>query len=124
MNLPEVETTGFELEGNWNPIDPLNIGFTYAYLNAEITESGVYADPSRDCALRRLRTPTAAVPPARWRRSPNIPVDPTARRSVEGNTLSQTPKNKVAINASYRFDMEDGSVLPADGQLLVARQVL
>ncbi len=85
VNLPEVETTGFELEANWNPIDPLNIGLTYAYLNAEISQSGIYVDPSRAAA------------------------DPLAARSVEGNTLSQTPKNKVAANVSYRFEMEDGS---------------
>jgi len=105
VNLPEVETTGFELEGNWNPIDPLNIGFTYAYLNAEITQSGVYADPSRDARCVGA-TPTAAVTCSATFTTPR---DATARRSVEGNTLSQTPKNKVAINASYRFDMEDGS---------------
>ena len=85
VNLPEVETTGFELEANWNPIDPLNIGFTYAYLNAEVTESGTYIDTTRTNA------------------------DPLRSRSVEGNQLAQTPKNKVAMNASYRFDMEDGS---------------
>ncbi|HEV7689578.1 MAG TPA: TonB-dependent receptor [Hyphomonadaceae bacterium] len=85
VNLPEVQTKGFELEATWNPIDPLNIGFTYAYLDAEITESGIYVDPSRGS------------------------TDPTARRSVVGNTLSQTPKNKVALNASYRIDMQDGS---------------
>ncbi len=109
VNLPEVETTGFELEGNWNPIDPLNIGFTYAYLNAEITESGVYLDSSRDARC------IGATPSARVTCSVAFPTpaDAEARRSVEGNTLSQTPKNKVAINASYRFELEDGSyVLP------------
>jgi iron complex outermembrane receptor protein len=85
VNLPEVQTTGFELESNWNPIDPLNIGFTYAYLNAEVTKSDEYADASRG------------------------PGDPLRVRSVKGNTLSQTPKEKVALNASYRFDMADGS---------------
>ncbi len=111
VNLPEVETTGFELEGNWNPIDPLNIGFTYAYLNAEITQSDVYLDPSRDARCHSSAAPAtsatcvATVGPT----FANIVNDPTARRSVEGNTLSQTPKNKVAINASYRIDMEDGS---------------
>jgi iron complex outermembrane receptor protein len=111
VNLPEVETTGFELEGNWNPIDDLNIGFTYAYLNAEITESGVYADPTRDARCHSANTPAVSatcvqtVGPT----FANIPNDPTARRSVVGNTLSQTPQNKVALNASYRFSMEDGS---------------
>ena len=85
VNLPEVETTGFELESNWSPIDPLNIGFTYAFLNAEVTKSDDYADASRG------------------------PGDPLRVRSVEGNTLSQSPKHKLALNASYRFDMQDGS---------------
>ncbi len=111
VNLPEVETTGFELEGNWNPIDDLNIGFTYAYLNAEITESGTYVDPSRDARCHSSNTPavSATCVQTAGPTFANIPNDPTARRSVEGNTLSQTPKHKVALNASYRFNMEDGS---------------
>jgi iron complex outermembrane recepter protein len=111
VNLPEVQTTGFELEGNWSPIDALNIGFTYAYLNTEITESGVYIDPTRDDRCRSAAAPTSlgacvATQGATFR---NIAVDPQSSRSVEGNELSQSPNNKVAINASYRIDMEDGS---------------
>jgi outer membrane receptor protein involved in Fe transport len=115
VNLPEVETTGFELEANWNPIEPLNIGFTYAYLNAEISESGTYVDPSRDSRCHSANAPTTfatCVPDAGATAGPafaNIPNDPLARRSVEGNILAQSPENKIAINASYRFDMEDGS---------------
>lgn len=85
VNLPEVQTSGFELEGNWNPIDALNIGFTYAYLNAEVSKSDEYADASRG------------------------PADPLRIRSVKGNTLSQSPKNKIALSASYQIDMQDGS---------------
>ncbi len=105
VNLPEVETTGFELEANWNPIEPLNIGFTYAYLNAEITKSLTYLDPSRDARC------IGATPTSRVTCSLAFPTfaDPTARRSVEGNTLSQSPENKLSANVSYRFDMEDGS---------------
>ena len=106
VNLPEVETTGFELEANWNPIDPLNIGFTYAYLNAEVTQSDTYLDPSRDARCHTLAAPTVS---AACSATVTIQNDPTARRSVVGNTLSQTPENKVAINASYRIEMEDGS---------------
>ncbi len=105
VNLPEVETTGFELEANWSPIDALNIGFTYAYLSAEITESGVYTDPTRDDRCVGL-TPTSRVT---CNATFTTLVDPASIRSVEGNQLSQSPKNKIAINASYRIDMEDGS---------------
>ena len=107
VNLPEVETKGFELEANWNPIDPLNIGFTYAYLDAQISQSDTYLDPSRDSrcvgatANSRVTCTTTFT----------TPVDPAARRSVEGNTLAQSPENKVSMNVSYRFDMEDGSYL-------------
>ncbi len=107
VNLPKVETTGFELEANWSPIDALNIGFTYAYLDAEITESGVYTDPTRDDRCVGL-TPTSRVT---CNATFTTLVDPASSRSVEGNQLSQSPKNKIAINASYRFDLEDGSYL-------------
>ncbi len=107
VNLPEVETMGFELEGNWNPIDPLNIGFTYAYLSAEVTESDTYQDSSRD---PRCINPTAPTTPAGTCNTVRTQlVDPQRNRSVEGNTLAQSPEHKVAINASYRIDMEDGS---------------
>jgi len=36
-------------------------------------------------------------------------VDPQRIRSVEGNILSQSPEHKIALNATYRIDFEDGS---------------
>jgi iron complex outermembrane receptor protein len=87
VNVPEVETMGFELEGNWNPIDPLNIGFTYAYLDTEITESAAYADPTRATA------------------------DPLRTRTLVGNKLAQSPPHKVALNASYNIPLAGGSRL-------------
>ena len=93
VNVPEAEAKGLEIEGNWNPIDPLSIGFTYAYLDATVTQSGVYVDVSRNPATDTL----------------GAYVDPLRARSVEGNQLAQSPKNKVALNASYRIGMDDGS---------------
>lgn len=93
-NVPEVETTGFEIESVWRPLDDLTLRFTYAYLNPEITESGIYSNPD---------VPTT-VPT----------TDPTyvnPLQSLEGNVLPQSPKNKVAVNASYNFNFDDGSTL-------------
>jgi iron complex outermembrane recepter protein len=88
INLPEVETTGFELETTWNPIEAFNLRFTYAYLQPEITDGGAaYRDPIR------------------------VATDPGRDRRVEGNLLPQSPENKVAVNASYLFTFEDGSTL-------------
>ncbi|HEV7692934.1 MAG TPA: TonB-dependent receptor [Hyphomonadaceae bacterium] len=90
VNLPKVEMMGVELEGSWRPLDNLNIGFTYAYLDTDIKDGGgTYVDPSRAAA------------------------DPLARISVNGHEMPQSPKNKVALNGSYTFDFEDGSGITA-----------
>ncbi len=97
VNLPEVETMGFELESNWNPVDALNIGFTYAWLSTEITDGGgTYADPDRD---PRRDAVTGEL------------LDPLREVQLEGNSLAQAPEHKVSATASYRFDFEDGSYL-------------
>lgn len=87
INIPESESKGFELETTWNPIDPLNIGFTYAYLDATVSDTGgnLYVDTAR------------------------VPGDQAV--DVTGNKLAQSPEHKVALNASYRVDFEDGSYL-------------
>jgi iron complex outermembrane recepter protein len=82
VNIPKVETTGFELESVWRPIDDLNVRFTYAYLKAEVKESDVYSNPITGLA-----------------------------QDVEGNRLPQSPENKVAVNVTYNFNYEDGSSL-------------
>jgi iron complex outermembrane recepter protein len=108
VNLPEVQSAGFELEANWNPIEPLNIGITYAYLKTDITESDSYADASRD---PRCNNPIAGQPPVTCSAAATTLVDPLRNRSVEGNQLAQSPEHKFAINATYRIDFEDGSYL-------------
>jgi iron complex outermembrane receptor protein len=93
-NIPEVQTTGFELESVWRPIDDLTLRFTYAYLKPEITKSGIYLNSD---------VPTT-VPT----------TDPTyvnPLQSLEGNVLPQSPENKIAFNATYAFNFEDGSTL-------------
>jgi iron complex outermembrane recepter protein len=96
-NVPEVQTTGFELESTWRPVDDLTLRFTYSYLKPEITKSGVYSNGD---------IPTT------------VPVtDPTyvnPLQSLEGRVLPQSPENKIALSASYLFNFEDGStVLPS-----------
>ena len=111
INLPEVHTTGFELEANWNPIDNLNVGLTYAYLNAEIQSDDIYLDASRDDRCHSTAAPTvnATCVSTAGPTFANVFNDPLARRSVKGNTLSQSPENKFAANVTYRIDMADGS---------------
>jgi iron complex outermembrane receptor protein len=90
VNMPKVETTGFELESTWRPIDDLTIRATYAWLNPEIKESGLYGN-------------TLCVP--------TLPATSCPAQSVEGNVLPQSPENKIALNVAYMFNFEDGSTL-------------
>ncbi|HVY88932.1 MAG TPA: TonB-dependent receptor [Hyphomonadaceae bacterium] len=111
VNVPEAESKGFELEGNWNPIDPLNIGFSYAYLDATVTDTNgaSYVDVSRDPRCVNPANPTGA--PITCSTTATTLVDPLRNKNVVGNQLSQSPKNKFSINASYKFDFQDGSYL-------------
>jgi iron complex outermembrane receptor protein len=93
-NVPKVETTGFELETSWNPIDDLTLRFTYAYLRPEVVESGVYVNSN---VPRNVPTTDPAYVPF--------------QQSVEGNVLPQSPENKIAFSGSYTFNLEDGSTL-------------
>jgi len=95
-NIEKVHTKGFELESTWRPIDDLTLRFTYAYLDAAIEKSGVYVDALQPVNVGGVST---------------NPLNPLRNRSVEGNQLPQSPKNKVAVNASYLFSFEDGSSL-------------
>jgi iron complex outermembrane receptor protein len=91
VNIPKVETTGFEIETTWNPIGNLNLLFNYAFVNPEITDGGgQYAN-----ALQWNAAGTALGRP----------------QSLEGNILPQAAKNKFALNASYLFEFENGSTL-------------
>lgn len=106
-NIPEATSAGFELESNWSPIDALNIGFTYSYLQTEITEGGgTYIDSSRD--TRCLGPGNALVACSA---TATTYADPLSRVTLEGHSLPQSPEHKFAVNASYRFEFEDGSSL-------------
>jgi iron complex outermembrane receptor protein len=88
------------------PIDNLTIRATYAWLNAEIKESGRYVN-------------SLCVSPADLGLGVPAPDQPTscpgigelAGNSVEGNFLPQSPEHKVALNVNYMFNFEDGSTL-------------
>jgi len=102
VNLPEVNTTGFELETTWYPTDNLRFLVNYGYTNPEIKESPPLIDD---------------LDP--WGRDPDArPVgvrlpDGTTGQSLAGNILPFSPKNKIAVIGTYTWDFEDGSTLDA-----------
>ncbi len=103
VNMPKVQTTGFEVETTWNPIDDLTIRATYAYLKPEVTESGFYVN-------NLCTPPTQPAGPDQPASCPAVGSS-TSAQSVKGNILPQSPENKVALNVAYMFNFEDGSTL-------------
>jgi iron complex outermembrane receptor protein len=83
FNVPEVTSYGAEIESVWLPTSQLSVAASYSYLNATVTDSG---------GLSLLDPSTGMT------------------EDVRGNTVPQAPRNKFAINGSYRFDFAPGSL--------------
>lgn len=103
VNLPQVETTGFELETIWYPTDQLRFIFNYGYTDPKIGDSQALVnglDPwARDPEAQPVGTPAAGT----GQRAQNL----------NGNILPFSPKNKAALNGTYTWDFGDGSTLDA-----------
>lgn len=117
VNLPKVETTGFELETIWAPTENLRFLFNYGYTNPEIQDSGDALVHSLDPrALDPAAQPLGAPLPlstADAASCTNLGVNcaPIQGQSVAGNILPSSPKNKIALNATYDWVFENGSRL-------------
>ncbi len=113
VNLPNTVTTGFELETIWVPTENLRIFFNYGYTNPEIGELGDLAplvhslDPY---ALDPSAQPVGA--PATCTKRTGETLCPQGQ-SLDGNILPFSPKNKIALNATYTWNFGDGSKVDA-----------
>ncbi len=79
----DAEAFGIEVEALWAPIENLELGLAYAYLNTEITDGALVSDTARNGA----------------------PVVPIA-----GNPLPQSPENKIVLQGNYTWHLDAGSV--------------
>ncbi|MEZ6028449.1 MAG: TonB-dependent receptor [Hyphomonadaceae bacterium] len=134
VNLPEVNTTGFELETIWYPTDNFRLLFNYGWTNPEIGDTPPLVhslDPyAFDPAAQPLGAPATVSPTASCPVAPNangtFPVPATTNntttpgaclgvqgQNLNGNILPFSPKNKIALNGTYTWDFEDGSTLAA-----------
>jgi iron complex outermembrane receptor protein len=112
VNLPQVETTGFELETIWEPIDNLRLMFNYGYTNPEIGDTPALVHALDPAGLDPAAQPLGAVVPC----TPAFPVTTCAPRqgqNLNGNILPFSPKNKIALNGVYTWELPDGSDLDA-----------
>ncbi|HEY8573225.1 TonB-dependent receptor [Phenylobacterium sp.] len=94
-NLPKATIKGFELETIWQPIDNLQVNFTYAYLDAKVDEGCCFLDPEDPLAIQPGAQP--------------VPTDPgfTPTNKVQdlaGQTLGASTPHRVALNVNYTIE--------------------
>jgi iron complex outermembrane recepter protein len=98
VNIPKVESYGVELETIWQPWSNLQVLLDYSYLIATIKgESG-------SCYKA---FPVLAFP------APNSCYVNTISgvfENTNGNTVPESPKNKIAANANYTWHFTPGSL--------------
>ena len=92
INIPRSRNIGVEIETTWSPIRNLQILANYAYLSAEIRDGGGCYTDALD--------PTAALPSAQ-------PCAVGGQR-IEGRQLPAVTPHKVAINANYTWNLQQG----------------
>jgi iron complex outermembrane recepter protein len=81
INLPKVRTFGAEFEAIWAPIANLQFLLDYSYLSAKIKDS-----PLQDNAVSGQL------------------------ENVEGNTVPESPRHKIAANGNYTWHFTPGSL--------------
>ncbi len=94
-NVPESRTSGVEAEIVWSPIHALQFMLDYGYNDTSIVKSGCVVDTNDPTATLNGATPGGCTGGA---------------QNLKGNSLPNAPKNKVALNANYTFDLPTGTL--------------
>jgi iron complex outermembrane receptor protein len=113
FNVPKAVSQGFELETTWQPIDHLQFLFNYSYLDAHITSGSGVVDPADPTATAPGAKPSS--PGGTCALNPQLSCDVftglvSRGQNLSGGNLPNAPKNKVAFNANYTFEMDSGSL--------------
>ncbi len=101
-NVPRSILQGVELESTWAATDHLTFLFTYAFLDAHVTKGCCVSDPVDPTATQPGAQPAGA--------SSQGAIDaitglPTRGQSLVGQQLPLSPRNKIAFNATYTFNL-------------------
>jgi iron complex outermembrane receptor protein len=84
VNIAKSRSDGVELGVVWQPVQPLRLSLDYAYNDTKIKKSVLLTDL-------------------------NDSVN-TGPVSIIGNSLPQAPKHKLALNGTYAFQMDSGTL--------------
>ena len=81
VNLKDVVSQGFELEAHWQATHSLQFLLSYGYLDATIRKACCFVNGANGLT-----------------------------ESVVGETVPESPRNKIGINGNYTFEFEQGSL--------------
>jgi len=105
FNMKEVVSYGVELETIWTPIDRLSFLFDYSYLNATIHDNDCFLDSNDPDAQAPGANPRGCPAPTSF-----TGIFPNQFQRVNGATIPEAPRNKIALNGTYTFVFEPGSL--------------
>ena len=120
-NIPKSISQGAELEVTWQPINNLQILFSYSYLDTEIrageaidvvdpTAVNVRAKPIRTVAQCQAAVGTTNFCPVDIYTVGLVNGGFTRTQSLKGNDLPNAPKHKLAVNANYTWETDFGNI--------------
>jgi len=103
FNLPVVHSYGIELESYWRPVKNLTLSLNYAYLHATIASmNGACLEDTNDPLAIE---PGANPCPASAQVTPGVVL-----QNIVGQTVPQSPQNKVSLNALYTINFQPGNL--------------
>jgi iron complex outermembrane receptor protein len=113
FNIPKSVSQGVELETTWQPIDHLQVLFNYSYLDAHISEATGVVDPADPTAVQPGARPSG--PGGSCAANPGGSCDVFTGQvqrgqNLSGNSLPNAPKNKVALNVNYTWELDTGNL--------------
>jgi iron complex outermembrane receptor protein len=122
VNIPKSVTRGVEFETTWQPIDHLSILFNYSFTDAYVKSLTGIIDPNDPEALAQGAKPLTAGVQSCTGTNPalaggNALCDVNTGlvqrpQDLSGNSLPQTPRNKIALAIDYTLVFDQGSLTP------------
>jgi len=103
FNIPKSQSYGAELETTWRPVDDLTLNLTYAYLVAKVTSTG-------GKCFEDTADPAGTQPGANTSGCPASPTPGTVLQNLTGQTLPESPKNRVTFDGVYTWRFDPGSL--------------
>ena len=98
FNLDKSRSYGVEVEAVWRATHALQLMLSYGYGDSKVQQACCFVDGADPLGQQPGARPVGGL------------VGGQQPQSLEGQQLPQTPKNKLALNATYTFDFSAGSL--------------